>query len=226
MATTIVSVSRQPRIRAKYLLFALVGLMFTYVLQHNESFVLNMSHPIWNHYQPFKWYLLPHGLAGACALVLGPMQFSDRLRQKYAKLHRVAGRIYVAGALIASPLGFYIQFSQERLGAPRSFTMAGFTHGTLWTLTTAIAFYFILKGKVQQHRQWMTRSFVVGPMVFMSARTILGISGLETRGPATIELVVWMCVAFSIPVADIILQAQEQLRSRAANSSKAMAASR
>lgn len=223
MATTTVAVPRFSRLRPKYVLFGVVGLMFAYVLQHNESFVLNLSAPIWNHYQPFKWYLLPHGLAGAAALLLGPMQFSDRLRQKYAKLHRVAGRIYVTGALIASPLGFYIQLSQERLGAPRSFTMAGFSHGTLWTLTTAIAFYFILKGKVQQHRQWMTRSFVVGPMVFMTARTVLGVTGLERLGPAMIETVVWMCVAFSIPLADIVLQAQEQLRTRAAKP-KAMAA--
>ena len=214
MSTTTVAVPRFSRLRPKYVLFAIVGLMFAYVLQHNESFVVNVSAPVWKHYEPFKWWLLPHGLAGACALLLGPMQFSDRLRQKYAKLHRVAGRIYVAGALIASPLGFYIQLSQERLGAPRSFTMAGFSHGTLWTLTTAIAFYFILRGKVQQHRQWMTRSFVVGPMVFMTARVILGVTGLEQRGPAAIETVVWMCVAFSIPLADIVLQVQEQLRTR------------
>jgi hypothetical protein len=59
-------------------------------------------------YQPFKWWLLPHGLARACALLLRPMQFSDRLRLRFAKLHRVVGRFNIAEVFIAAPLGFYI----------------------------------------------------------------------------------------------------------------------
>jgi hypothetical protein len=84
---------------------------------------VNANAPVWQHYQPFKWWLLPHGVAGACAFVLAPLQFSDRLRQRYAKLHRVAGRVYVAGAFIAGSLGIYIQVIQHRMGVPLSFTM-------------------------------------------------------------------------------------------------------
>src|SRR5580700_7157878 len=184
MSTATVTARPMSRWKTKYLLFAFLGVMFCYVLGHNEGFLVNPKDPVWQHYQPFKWWLLPHGLAGACALVLGPMQFSDALRRRYAKLHRVAGRTYVAGALIAAPLGIYIQHFQERFGAPRSFSMAAASHGTLWMVTTAIAFGFILKGKVQQHRQWMSRSFVVGPMVFLAVRVVLGVTGLENRGPA------------------------------------------
>ena len=90
---------------------------------------------------------------GSVCAVAGPMQFSDRIRQRYTKLHRVVGRIYITAAFITAPLGFYLQFFQERLGAPRSFSMAAATHGTLWVVTTGIAFTMILSGKVQQHRQ-------------------------------------------------------------------------
>src|SRR5512146_2531334 len=214
MSAATVSVQRVSWARPKYFLFALLGAVTLYVLRHNESFVLDHSAPVGQHYQPVKWWLLPHGLAGACALFFGPLQFSDRLRQRYAKFHRIAGRFYVAGALIAAPLGFYVQFFQERLGAPRSFSMAALTHGSLWSLTTLIAFALILKGKVQQHRQWMTRSFLVGPGVFLGVRVILGVTGLEAKGPAVIETVVWMCLACAIFSADMILQAQESLRGR------------
>ena len=225
MSTASVTVRRVSWMKPKYLAFAFVGLMVAYVLRHNESFLVNAKDPVWQHYQPFKWWLLPHGLAGACALVLGPMQFSDALRRRYTKLHRIAGRIYVAGALIAAPLGIYIQHFQERFGAPRSFSMAAASHGTLWMVTTAIAFAFILKGKVQQHRQWMTRSFVVGPMVFLGVRVILGVTGLENRGPAAVETVVWVCLASAILLADIMLQWQELSRTRPARP-KAVAAAR
>ena len=86
----------------KYLLFAFIGLMISYVLRHNERFLVDATDPVWQHYQPFKWWLPPHGLAGACALLLGPMQFSDRLRLRFAKLHRVVGRFYIAGVFIAA----------------------------------------------------------------------------------------------------------------------------
>ena len=79
--------------------------------------------------------------------------------------------------------------------------------------TAAIGFAFILKGKVHQHRQWMTRSYAVA-LVFFEVRLISGVFGLDDKGNAVAELVVWICVAFSIPLADIVLQIQESFRSR------------
>jgi Predicted membrane protein (DUF2306) len=95
----------RPRFRSKYLVFAFIAAMAAYVLYHNESFLINAAHPVWQHYEPFRWWLLPHGVAGACALILAPMQFSERLRLRLTKLHRVIGSIYVTSALILAPLG-------------------------------------------------------------------------------------------------------------------------
>jgi len=186
--------------------------MVAYVLRHNESFLLNRADPVWQHYHPFRWYLLPHALAGACALLLGPMQFSDRLRQRFTKFHRVAGRIYITCAFVLAPLGAYIQYFEERMGGPRSFSIAALVDAILLMLTTGIAFAFILNGKVQQHRQWMTRSFAVA-LVFLEVRVVGGITGCDTS-PAAIETIVWSCLAFSLLSADIVLQVQELRRSR------------
>src|SRR5215468_7077123 len=85
--------------RPKYVVFAVIAAMMAYVLYHNEMFLVMPDHPIWQHYAPFKWWLLTHGVAGGLALILVPLQFSDRLRARYAKVHRVIGRIYVVCAL-------------------------------------------------------------------------------------------------------------------------------
>jgi uncharacterized membrane protein len=212
MATAAVQVRSVSHFRLKYLVFAIVGSMVAYVLWHNESFLVNRSDPEWEHIKSFRWYLLPHGLAGACAILLGPLQFSDRLRQRFTKMHRVIGRIYVFGALVCAPFGAYIQFYEERMGGPRSFSIAALTDAILLTGITAIAFGFILKGKVQQHRQWMTRSFAVA-IVFLEVRVIGGLTGLDNN-PAAIETIVWTCLAFSVLAGDIALQVQESLRSR------------
>jgi len=75
MSTTPARLQRSSWLRAKYILFGFVGVMLLYGLRHNESFLIHPQDPVWQHYQPFKWWLLPYGIAGACALLLGPMQF-------------------------------------------------------------------------------------------------------------------------------------------------------
>ena len=213
MSTVSLPVRRTSLLRPKYLLFGFIGLMLAYVLVHNERFLIDANHPQWTHIHSFRWYLLPHGIMAACALLLGPLQFSDRLRQRFAKFHRVIGRFYVVGVFIGAPLSFYIQYYEERMGGARSFSFAAFTDAAIWMLTTAIALYFILKGKVQLHRQWMTRSFAVA-IVFLEVRVVLGITGWERLGPSVVETVVWMCVAFSLLFADFVLQWQDLSRLR------------
>lgn len=211
MNTSYNSLPRTSWLRPKYLLFGFVALMLAYVIPHDENFLVNPKDPIWQHYEPFKWWLLPHGVAGACAILLGPMQFSDRLRARFRQLHRVVGRIYVADVFVAAPLGFYIRYFQERMGVPRSFSIAAAADATLWMVTTAIAMVFIRKGKVHQHRQWMTRSFAVA-LVFLEVRLIGGVTGWENLDAHVNETIVWFCVAFSILSADLALQWQELRR--------------
>src|SRR5437762_12121576 len=117
MATATIAVQRASRMRPKYVLFAFIALMMAYVLRHNESFLIRPEDPAWQHYHPFRWSLLPHGIAGACALLLGPLQFSDRLRHRVTKFHRVAGRIYVAGSMIFARLGVYLQYCEDLTAA-------------------------------------------------------------------------------------------------------------
>ena len=200
-----------PRVRPKYLLFGVIGLMLAYVIPHDEGFLVHAKDPIWQHYEPFKWWLLPHGIAGACALLLGPMQFSDRLRSRFRKLHRVVGRIYVAGVFVAAPLGFYIQYFQERMGDPRSFSIAAAVDAVLWMTTTAVALVFILKGKVQEHWQWMTRSFAVA-IVFLEVRVIGSLGGWEDLDVHANETILWVCLALSILSADLVLSGKNGRR--------------
>src|SRR5688500_19593678 len=113
------------RINAKYVVFAVIGIMSTYVLYHNERFLIDSSHPAWQRYESFKWWLLPHAVFGSIVLLVAPFQFSDRLRQRFTRAHRIMGRMYVLGAFVLAPTGAYIQYYQEQFGAPRSFTVLG-----------------------------------------------------------------------------------------------------
>jgi uncharacterized membrane protein len=197
--------------RAKYLLFTAIGLMYVYVLWTNESFLFNAKDPEWAHIAPFQMLLLPHGLAAAFALFLGPFQFSERLRRKYAALHRVMGYLYITGAYLGAPMGIYIQHFEERLGEPRSLTVATVADAGIWLFATTMALVFIRQKKIQQHRQWMTRSFACA-LIFLEVRLVTTLFQLP---PTTIEIVVWSCVAAAFPIADLVLQLEESMKMRA-----------
>lgn len=204
--------------RPKVLLFAFIAAMYAYVMWHDESFLFNARNPEWPHIEPFKWFLLPHGLTAGCALFLGPLQFSDRLRKRFTRLHRVLGRFYIAGVLIGAPLGLYIErFEEVHLGATRSFTIATVMDAALWIFCTLMALAFILRGKVQQHRQWMTRSLSCA-FIFLEVRLILGVFHLDQSPGAAMaaEITVWSCVAAAVPLADFVLYWQELGRPRTA----------
>jgi uncharacterized membrane protein len=198
------------QLRPKYLAFAFIFLMMAYVLVHNESYLWNSQDPIWAHYRDIKWYLLPHGLAAACALLLGPMQFSDRLRARYAKFHRVIGRFYVAGALIGGPMGAVMQAVE----GPAQWTTLSVVDATMWAGSTFIALLFILKGNVTQHRNWMTRSYAIA-IVFLGGRFFGGLTRMDQPGhDAMLLAIIWTCLALSVPIADVGIHLQELKRKR------------
>ena len=203
-------------LRTKYLVFALIATMMAFVLYHNERFLIDSAHPIWAHYRDLGAFLLVHGIAGGTALILAPMQFSDRLRTRYAKLHRVVGRIYVAAALVLAPFGAYTQWLDERLGLfPTSFTIETIVQASILMITTGIGLIFAMKRMIPQHRQWMTRSYAAA-LTFLEIRIVLALGGWEDpqRDAWIIETVVWCFTATSVLVGDIALQTQELLAMR------------
>lgn len=202
------------RINSKYVVFTAITLASLYVLYHNERFLIDSEHPVWKHYESFKWWLLPHGIFGAIMLLFAPLQFSNRLRQRFTKAHRVMGRLYVVGALVAAPLGAYIQYYQERMGAPRSFTILGCVDAGMLMGTTLLAFYFAFRRKIALHRQWATRSYAVA-FVFIAGRFVMGVTGWEMLGVEIVQAIIWSCLALAVPVADISLSWKD-LRSAAA----------
>ena len=196
------------KVNSKYVVFTAIALASTYVLYHNERFLVDSSHPAWQHYAPFKWWLLPHGIFGAIVLLFAPLQFSDRLRKRFTRAHRIMGRLYVAGAILLAPLGAYIQYYQERMGAPRSFTILGIVDAALLMGATTLAFVFAFRRKIALHRQWATRSYALA-LVFIAGRFVMGITGWEALGIEIVQAIIWGCLALAVPLADLSLNWRE-----------------
>lgn len=131
--------------------------VFRYYLHYSE---LSFTNPIYGaaNYWRMRGWLLLHITSGMLALLLGPLQFSRRLRQRYLPLHRIAGRIYVAavlsGCVTAIPLALSTTFG-------RGFGFGLSCLALVWASTTLMAFYAALQGQISIHNEWMARSYVV-----------------------------------------------------------------
>ena len=210
------------KVDAKRVVFTAITLATLYVLWHNERFVVQSGHPAWQRYESFKWWLLPHAVFGSIVLLSAPFQFSNRLRQRLPKLHRIMGRMYVLGVLVLAPTGAYIQYFQERAGAPRSFTILAIVDAALLMGTTALALLFAVRRKIALHRQWATRSYAVA-LVFIGGRFVMGVTGWETHGVEIVQAIIWACLVASVPLADVALNWYD-IRSALSKSSKRVAA--
>jgi uncharacterized membrane protein len=183
-------------ITPKHLLFGLLGAFTIFVICHNERFIIDHSDPQWAYYLPVRWLLIPHGIAGTIALVLGASQFSTRLRERHARVHRMMGRSYVIAVAIAAPMGIYVTLARNEL----PLQIAVITQAALWMLATAVAFYCIRRRNFQQHRHWMIRSYAI-TTIFVTDRMLDAIPGMGKLDTDASPNVTWLCniIAWVIP---------------------------
>jgi uncharacterized membrane protein len=116
---------------------------------HPEMRAAFESHPIG---------IQTHIFASALALLLGPIQFSARLRLKRPSLHRWSGRVYLGVAVaIGGAAGLYMsQYAFGGLLAKLGF--AGLA--IAWLFTGARAFVAARNRDFVSHRRWMIRNWL------------------------------------------------------------------
>ena len=188
----------------KYAFFAVLGAMTLFVLWNNERFFLNPQAPEWAHYDPIRWQLLPHGLGGTLALGLGAMQFSSRLRRRHPRVHRLSGRLYIAGTFIAGPVAIWMAFiNSPWFLIPFTIVQAG-----AWMLFTLIAYSCIRRRDFKSHREWMIRSYAI-VLIFLEGRVLMAIPALARHGMDSIVLVNWGCLAVTLVVVEVGIRWRE-----------------
>ena len=218
MATAPAPAARGSSVKAKHVLFVAFGLMTLFVFYQRDSQLFDAHSPLRQRYAPIPWLILAHGVPGALALLLGMFQFSSRLRQRYLQVHRVMGRIYIGSVVIAAPVAVAVAIS---LPLP-TLTMASVIQAVGWLLTTATALYCVRTGNIQQHREWMMRSYPFA-MVFVVVRVILAIPAVERMGELGVATVVWSVIATACFLPSFVIAWQTLAASRRTTKARAAA---
>ena len=109
-----------------------------------------LSNNLWN----FAFY--GHIILGGLALLIGWLQFSNKLRINNIKLHRTIGKTYMVSVLISGACGLVIAINAT--GGIAS--ILGFLSlDIIWLGTTIFGFTTIKKGVVELHRKFMIFSY-------------------------------------------------------------------
>lgn len=177
-------------IQLKHVAFIVLALLGLLVLYQRELQLLDAGSFLRRRYVGISWLIVVHGVFGALALFIAPFQFSSRLRQRHIRVHRFMGRVYIFGVAVAAPVSIPVAV----ILGPSVLVMAATTQAVGWIVTTATAFYCVRTGRIQQHREWMMRSYPFA-VVFIVVRAILAIPAIERMGEVAFVSVVWSVIA-------------------------------
>jgi len=103
---------------------------------------------------------LAHIVPATLFMILGPLQFVRRLREKHPRIHRWSGRIFLAASAAVGITGLTLAFGKTVGGVDEKAAIVLF--GSFFLIALAKALRHALRREFAQHREWMIRGYAIG----------------------------------------------------------------
>jgi hypothetical protein len=164
-------------------------------------------------YAPRRGWLLLHIVGGMIALLTGPVQLWLGLADRGMAWHRRLGYGYITGMTLGSIGAFYMATHTD---FGWIFGAGLFGLAVAWVTTTALAFLAIKRSLIDQHKEWMIRSYVV-TFAFVTFRAVMGTLQATHLGTVLEDLAFssWVCWAVPLLVTEAVIQGRKILAVRA-----------
>lgn len=152
------------------------------------------------------WILL-HIAAGTVALFAGPVQLWLGLSNRRIDVHRRLGMVYLIAGFFSSSAAFYLATHTD---GGWMFGSGLFGLGVAWFITTGMAYVSVRKSLLDQHKEWMIRSYVV-MFAFVTFRMLFVALQAAQIGTVQEQLGVasWFCWAVPLLVTEAALQGRK-----------------
>ncbi|MGA2906634.1 MAG: DUF2306 domain-containing protein [Terracidiphilus sp.] len=179
-----------------------VGVVF--VAKYVFRYYLNYNPAEFDPYWSRRAILLVHITSGMVALLIGPFQFSRRLRQRNLQLHRMLGRTYLIAVLCGSLAGMGLAVTTT-FGVIWGFSL--FCLALAWITCGAMAFYAIKLRQIAVHQEWMVRTYIVtfGFVTFRLLNDYGPTSRLGAPGQRQ-DVYIWASWVVPLMAAEVIMQ--------------------
>jgi len=196
------STSSAPHRWFKPALWTLMALMTLSVIRYSEYPIFRQANER-AYLRTIPFLIIPHALCGVAAFLIGPVQFSSRMRRRYPKTHRVLGRVYVGSVLVAGSFAMVLANHRRQPGGEH-FGVAVRIQAAAWLITTIAAFLTARNRQIQQHREWMVRSYAV-TFTFIGTRIFSPLQDWHRLGEAFFAMEIITVTLLAILVPDIAL---------------------
>jgi uncharacterized membrane protein len=150
--------------------------------------------------------ILVHISFGTIALLTGPVQLWLGLSGRRLGVHRRLGQIYMVAVLCSALAGFYLSTQSESF----VFATGVFGLAVAWVMTTGLAYVAVRRHKIEQHKEWMIRSYVV-TFAFVTFRIPFRIllAAHIADFPSVAGACAWFCWAVPLLLTEAFLQARK-----------------
>ncbi len=206
MAKTLTLVAEKPKAWLMLLAWAFLILFAGKFVLNDALPYFGLDEEVFGRYWRMKWPLIGHISGGLLALVLGPFQFWAGFRNKYLKVHRWMGRLYLTGILIGTISSVTLALTTG-VEIHISWAVSLIVLAMAWFFTSGMALRFILLKRVNLHKEWMIRSYVV-TFAFVLFRWLNGMAWIHEFGNFTIvgPNLIWISWVIPLFFTEIILQ--------------------
>lgn len=119
-----------------------------------------------------------HIIPGFLFVVLAPLQFVRRLRNRRPRLHRWMGRVVLASGIVIGGTAL-VMSPQMAIGGANE-TAATMFFAIIFLFSLIKAFVYIRQGRIALHREWMIRAFAIAFAV-ATIRPIMGVFFATSR---------------------------------------------
>jgi hypothetical protein len=150
--------TRQSWVKLAFWIF-LILFAIRYIIEDAIPY-FGLDEEVFGRFWGMKWPLVGHISGGLLALVLGPLQFWAGFRNRYLHVHRWMGRLYVAGIFVGSMSSITLALTTG-MAIHWNWALSLIALAFAWISTTGMAFRFVLLKRINLHKEWMVRSYVV-----------------------------------------------------------------
>nr|WP_298131738.1 DUF2306 domain-containing protein [uncultured Pseudoxanthomonas sp.] len=158
-----------------------------------------------------RGWLWLHLAGGLTTVLLGPVQFLTQWRRRNPRLHRLSGRVYLIGMLVAATGATGLIATSP---APFAIRLAFAATALAWLTTGLTGLVAIRRGAVDRHRRWMVRNYAVtlAPIIFRLSLPVAITAGLAPS-PDLIAALLWASWVVPLLVCEAVRRLARRWRS-------------
>ena len=150
-----------------------------------------------------------HIISAGLFSLLGALQFSAGLRQRYPQRHKVSGRVVVASGVVAALSGIWMTVMYPIPAELQGDLLFGvrLLVGTSMLVSIALAVTAVIHRDIASHRAWMIRGYALGQGAGMQVVVLLP-SMLIMGTPSALQRDALMSLAWLINlfIAEVLIQ--------------------